>query len=368
MQTAETQRTNEEWMEARNGSKQQEDFEWIAANFDAKEQFKDATIFVTGGTGFIGSYLVKSLLCYNRIHHLNLKVVAMVRSKEKVQRIYGKLQQREELSFAWGDLRERLAYEGEIDYILHTAAVTTSKQMVDAPVDTIDIAYQGTRNVLEFAREKQAKGVVYLSSMEVYGTPDASLEWVREKDLGYVDLTNVRSSYPQGKRISESLCMAYAAQYQLPVKIARLAQTFGAGVLPEDNRVYVQFSRSAMQEQDIVLHTTGCSEGNYCYVRDVACALMMLLYTGIQGEAYNLVNEDTHMQIRQMAQLVADEVAKGKIKVQYDLPESALTYGYAPEVKMRLSGEKMRALGWQPQVGLAQMYERMIADMQMGEA
>jgi nucleoside-diphosphate-sugar epimerase len=94
----------------------------------------------------------------------------------------------------------------------------------------------------------------------------------------------------------------------------------------------------------------------------------MLLYTGIQGESYNLVNENTHMQIRQMAQLVADEVAKGKIKVQYDLPESVLTYGYAPEVKMRLSGEKMRALGWKPQVGLVQMYERMIADMQMKES
>lgn len=91
--------------------------------------------------------------------------------------------------------------------------------------------------------------MVYVSSMEVYGIPDEKKEYITEKDLGYIELENVRSSYSEGKRICECLCNAYVAEFGLPVKSARLAQTFGAGVLQEDNRVYAQFARSAMKKR-----------------------------------------------------------------------------------------------------------------------
>ena len=96
-------------------------------------------------------------------------------------------------------------------------------------------------------------------------------------------------------------------------------------------------------------------------------ALLILGYKGENGGAYNVVNEHTHMQIREMAALVSEKIAKGKIKVVFDIPESALKYGYAPSVKMKLSNAKMCALGWAPEVDLPEMYERMMADMSMGE-
>lgn len=353
--------------ECPKGSKQQEDLEHIAASSIDFSKYDNTTVFITGATGLIGSSLAKSLMCCNRIRHMNIHIAAGVRSYDKAEQIYGKLLNRPDLELYIGDITDKIAYADHVDYIFHTASVTASKMMVEHPVCTVETSYRGTYHVLELAKEKRVKGVVYVSSMEVYGTPDSNLEFIEEKDLGYIDIGNVRSSYSEGKRICECLCSAYAAEYNVPVKAARLAQTFGAGVLPGDNRVYVQFAGSVINGTDIVMHTEGTSEGNYCYIRDTVKALLLLGYEGKKGEAYNVVNEETHMQIREMAELVASEVAGGSIKVRYEIPESALAYGYAPSVKMRLSGAKLKGLGWQPEVGLKQMYQRMIADMQMGE-
>ncbi len=353
--------------ECRANSKQQEDLNLIARSEIDFEMYRNTIVFVTGATGLIGSSIVKSFLCCNRINALNVHVVAGVRSREKAEQIYGRLVNRGDMELYIGDITEPVIYSDKIDYIFHTASITTSKTMVEHPVCTIETSYLGTRNILELAREKKVSGVIYVSSMEVYGIPKQELNYVTEKDLGYIDLGSIRSSYSEGKRICECLCTAYASEYNVPVKVARLSQTFGAGVLPSDNRVYVQFAKSAIEQKDIVLHTEGKSEGNYCYIRDVIKALLLLGYKGDKGEAYNIVNENTHMQIRDMAKLVADKISKGKINVNFDIPESTLSLGYAPTVKMKLSGEKMRELGWIPEVGLQEMYERMIFDITLGE-
>ena len=131
--------------------------------------------------------------------------------------------------------------------------------MVEKPVETLMTSIEGTKNVLEFARKQKCKSVVYISSMEVYGAFEESKE-VSEKELGYIDNLKIRSNYPESKRLCENMCVAYHAEYNVPVKIARLAQTFGAGILPGENRVFAQFARSAINDKDIILHTKGLSE------------------------------------------------------------------------------------------------------------
>ena len=137
----------------------------------------------------------------------------------------------------------------------------------------------------------------------------------------------------------------------------------GAGVSYTENRVFAQFAKSAMSGSDIVLHTQGKSFGNYCYTADVVSGLLAILLRGENGEAYNVVCESATMRIAEMAQMVAQEIAGGKIQVVFDIPESALTYGYAPDVELRLDGQKLRNLGWEPKIApdLRAMYQRMIA-------
>lgn len=138
---------------------------------------------------------------------------------------------------------------------------------------------------------------------------------VDENDCGIIDIMNARSCYPMGKRMAENLCFNYFYQYGLPVKIARLAQTFGAGILETDNRVFAQFARSVINKKNIVLHTDGSSIGNYCYSADAILGLILILLNGTNGQAYNVVNEESTMTIRQMAELVATRVAGGQLQL-----------------------------------------------------
>ena len=324
----------------------------IAARFPHWEELRNKSILVTGATGLVGSMLARSLC----VAPVPITVIAHVRNEQKARAMFGDLP----IVYAVGDVTSPIEYEGGVDCILHTASVTASKTFVTAPVQTLMTAIDGTRNLLELARQKGA-AMVYVSSMEAFGITDPALERVREEDLGYIDILSVRSSYSEGKRICECLCAAYAAQYGVEVKIARLAQTFGAGVSSSDGRVFAQFTKSCLAGTDIVLHTEGKSMGNYCYTADAVLGLLTILVRGEKANAYTVVNESTSMPIREVAQLVSDTLTGGRTKVVFDIPESAYVYGYAPDVTMRLSNEKLRALGWEPEVDLPEMFRRLAA-------
>jgi nucleoside-diphosphate-sugar epimerase len=267
--------------------------------------------------------------------------------------------------FVAGDIRDAALFSDiadDFDYIFHCAAITKSADMVAKPVDIIATNVDGTRNMLELARTRHCKSFVYLSSMEVYGRTELCA--VGENDLGYLDLSNPRSSYPESKRLCEMMCMAYAAQYEIPAKVARLALIFGAGV-PNDNcdtRVANQFARSALAEKDIELHTKGNSIANCCSTSDAIRGLLTILFKGNNGEAYNIANIQASMSIRETAELVADKVCDGQIKVIVNVPDDIATRGYAPDVGHTLNADKLKALGWSPKYGLSEMFTLMLAD------
>lgn len=196
--------------------------------------------------------------------------------------------------------------------------------------------------------------------MEAYGIIDKS-EKVKENELGYLDLDNIRSCYPEGKRACECLCKGYYAEYGVPTIQIRLAQTFGAGIHYGENRVFAQFARSAMKKSPIVLHTAGKSEGNYVYTSDAVQAILFLLLHGIEGETYNITNENNHMTIYDMAKLVAKTIGGDTCEVVVDIPENAEKLGYAPDTKLYMSSRKINELGWYAKVDLNEAYVRLCA-------
>ena len=338
----------------------QEDIENIASSNEIRwKMMENATVLITGATGLIGNVLVRALSAASDKHRLNLQIIAHGRNAERG----GVLAQECGASFISGDIRKPIPPDElpeTIDYIVHCAAVTKSAEMVANPVDVISTAIDGTRNILELAKEKNCKSLVYLSSMEIYGQTD--LTEVRESDLGYLNLSNPRSSYPESKRLCEVQCAAYSAQYGVPIKIARLAQTFGAGTPSDDTRVFAQFARSAIAGKNIELHTEGKSRGNYCYTTDTIGALLQILINGKNGEAYNVANPEASATIREMAELMADEVCNGSIKAVVNVPEDIAQRGYAPDASYSLNVDKLKVLGWTPTYGLVDMYRRTIAD------
>lgn len=322
------------------------------------EELRDSTILITGATGVVGSAIVRTLFAANKKYGLGVRVLAFGRDKEKAKPLvdtYG-------AEFFEQDIRNPLVVPGNVEYIFHCAAVTKSSEMAANPVGVIETSMQGSGNALALAREKSVKSMINLSSMEVYGITDPVKPFVTEDDLGYIDLKNPRNCYPESKRMCECLCSCWYSQYGVPVKTARLAQTFGAGTPEKDSRVFAQFARSAIAGKDIILHTEGNSQGNYCYISDTVRGLFLLLLKGTDGEAYNIVNPDASVTIRQMAELVADKICENSVAVIVDKPENIEKRGYPPDTTMRLSAEKIEKLGWRPRYGLKEMYQRMILD------
>lgn len=362
--------------EAENDSFLQEDLENIAKSSECAEKLRGCGVMITGATGLIGSYLIRSLLCMNRIRGLHMKVYGLIRNKEKANQIYGRMLEREDLELLCGDItdpdfvlntdRRLEAEDAEVDYMIHAAAVTTSKVMVERPVDTILSATDGTEHMLELARRLSVRSFVYISSMEVYGNlsvyGNGTDTRATEDKMGYINPLAVRSDYPESKRMCENLCIAYLAQYGVPVRIARLAQTFGAGTLPWENRVFAQFAKSVINGTDIILHTKGLSEGNYCYSSDAVRGILTILLNGTDGKAYNVANESSHTTIAGMAEMVAHKIAGGRIKVVFDIPKEN-TYGYAADTRLTLSSDLLQSLGWRPEVSLEEAYRRLIASM-----
>lgn len=307
---------------------------------------------VTGATGYIGSMLIKYIMQSQD----GAEIIALIRDKDKAERLLPEKVKRLQV-----DLLDRGAVERLdifCDYMIHCASVTKSAEMVSHPVEVTESIVNTTQNVLRLAGKCNVKSMVYLSSMEVYGKIDCSDgHRVTERELGEVDIYRPRSCYPLGKRMAENICYSYYKEYGIPVKIARLAQTFGRGVLPDDTRVFAQFARSAQEGTDIILHTKGNSMGNYCDIEDAITGIMTILNRGTDGEAYNVVNEANTMTILQMAELVAGKIAGGKIKIVYDIPQDKDCYGYAEDTGLRLSCSKLASLGWRPEKSLEMMYQ-----------
>lgn len=332
----------------------EEDLNRIAQELKELE-LKNKSFFITGAAGLVGSVLVKALAFANDHYDLKNRIVAQVRNPQKAKKVFDGY---EGITYCVGDVRDIISYPGNVDYVIHAASETKSKNMIDFPVETLWTALSGAKNLLDFACEKKIEKMVFLSSMEVFGSVDGNQRTSEEK-LGYIDLRKVRSCYPESKRMIENMCVCYSSEYGVPVTIARLAQTFGAGVSSEDTRVFAQFAHSAMTGEDIVLHTAGTSCGNYVYTAEAATAIFTLLKKGISGECYTVANETSSMRIKDMAELVANCVADGKIRVVVDIPADK-QFGYAPDVNLKLDASKLRSLGWKPQINLEESYKRLI--------
>lgn len=339
-----------------------EDIDYIAkSNMIAWNMLEGKSILITGATGLIGSQIVFALDQYNQLNDGKIKIYALVRNVEKAEKIFEN--HGEYVKVVVGDIRSAIAIEDEIDYIIHGASMTSSKEFVDYPVETILTGMTGTDNVLRFAREKNVKSMVYLSSLEVYGVTDPDKKSVKEAEYGYIDQLVPRSSYSEGKRMAECLCISYGHEYGVPVKIARLSQTFGPGVSYSDNRVFAQFARCAIEGKNIVLKTKGETFRNYCYIRDAITGILCVLLKGKSNEAYNIANKETGINICDMAHLVADNIAQKQINVVFDIAEDLSKFGYGPTIKIALDTDKIEKLGWKAEVGIKDAFERMINSM-----
>ena len=316
-----------------------------------------AKYLITGATGLIGSALIKFLISKDNF------VVSPVRDINKAKRIFNN-NLVTNLSLLEIDLCEYLKTTNEkFDYIIHCASPTASRYFVEQPVETLRFGIDSTISVLEYSRYSPVKSIVYLSSLESYGTITDNKQILTEDIQGYVNPLDVRSSYNIVKRTCECLCHSYYSEYGVPVKIVRLTQTISPNIQPTDNRVFAQFARKAAYGEDIELHTEGISARQYIYIDDAVDAIMTVLNKGKSGDAYNAANDCTYISAKDLASFVQQNFnPAGKV-----LFKPRADMGYAPTTKLYLDTTKLRNLGWSCKYSLYDMYDILITHLQQDE-
>lgn len=301
---------------------------------------KSKSVLITGATGLIGGMLARTLLRLAEDITLYLPVRSLSRLPEDIggdARVH---------AFE-SDLVSAISVDGPVDYIVHAASPTASKELREHSDECTSFMTKSMVSLLMLARQKQVRKFMYISSMEVYTGLSGS---VTEDVQGLFDLSNPRSCYPAGKLMGESVSAEYALNNGFSAVSVRLAQTFGEGIGKSENRVFAQFAKSALAGEDIVLRTEGRSIGNYLHISDCMSALILLLQKG-KG-IYNAAGDNCHMTIRELAELTAKLLSGGKSRLAFDIAPSGT---YPPDSAYILDTSKLKALGWKPGYDVSDM-------------
>lgn len=306
------------------------------------ENLTGKTIMISGVTGLIGKFLTDLIMYKNKEEKLNCTVVGLCRNISKAQEYF--VDDSNNLLLIQQDVTNKILYDDRVDYVVHAASNTHPVQYATDPIGTIKTNVYGTNNLLEYSFDKNVDKFVLISSFEVYGKNNEK-EKIGENDYGIVDHTILRSCYPESKRMSESLTIAYSNQYNIDVSIVRLSRVFGPTMQLSSSLATAQFIKNAATDNDIVLKSDGMQLFSYNYVGDAVTAILTVLLHGKNREAYNVSDSSYDLRLKDFAQAVADSNNK---KVVFDLPDVIEKKGFSNSTMNVLDSSKLKELGWHP--------------------
>jgi nucleoside-diphosphate-sugar epimerase len=309
------------------------DLEYI---FDHTHPFwirlKDKTVFITGGTGFFGIWLLKSLLFANNKLQLNAKIVVLTRSSQRFLNKFPELVGIKELHFVDGDVKDFAHPSFQVHYIIHAAAETSSKLNIEEPLAMLDTIVQGTRHVLNYAVACKADGVLFISSGAIYGKQPSEITHIAEDFCGAPFTNDIGSAYGEGKRMAELLCTFYHKQYALNIKIARCFAFIGP-YLPLDGSFAIgNFIKDILDEKDITVKGDGRPVRSYMYVADLCIWLWTMLFNGNNVYPYNVGSEEAYT-LAQIASLVAQNNGSKVIIQDGNTLSLSATSRYVPSIE-----------------------------------
>lgn len=330
------------------------DAEQIIQENDGLKELHGKSVMVTGASGMIGSYFVYTLMKLNEDYDANIKIIPLVRNLDKLNR---QIIDDSHVIPIVQDVTKEIEWDGEIDYIIHAASPASPKIMKEKPVETNFANTLGTANTLMLARDKNAKGYLFISSREIYGQPLDNEEYFKEDSFGFIDQIVPRNAYAEGKKAAENMCVGFNKEYGLNTKIVRLAHTYGPGMSIDDGRVQADFLKNLVNGEDILLKSDGSSVRTYTYVSDAVSAMFKIMLKS-SDLVYNVSDERNEVSIRDLAQIIASISQDNKLKLVFDIDDSDEN-GYAPFKYGILSSEKIRKeLGWKAKYSVSRGFKR----------
>lgn len=293
-------------------------------------ELRGARIFITGGTGFIGCWLLEAFRHVNRQLNLDIRVTVLSRDPEAFARKAGHLAKCPEFHFIAGDIHTFDFPARDFNYLIHAATDASAQLNEVDPRRMFDTVLMGTRRVLDFAVGRGVQKMLFLSSGAVYGQQPSAMERVPETWMGAPSCNDPRAAYAEGKRAAEMLCAIYMKQFGLKVSIARVFALLGPYLPLGSHFAAGNFIRDAMQRKPVVVNGDGSPCRSYLYVSDLVVWLLATLVFGQPGKPYN-VGSDESTSVRDLAAKVAAVLGDGAVTV-LGAPDQGWNPGrYVPE-------------------------------------
>jgi UDP-glucuronate decarboxylase len=269
-------------------------------------------LLVTGGGGFLGYYLVQSILHWNDTRAAGGKINIAVYDNyaRGVPEWLEALRGRPDLELRRHDMIEPLPRDiGHFDYVVHAAGIASPIYYRAQPLKCIDANVNGLRNLLDYAvaeceRGQPLRGFLFYSSSEIYGDPLPTAIPTPENYRGNVSCTGPRACYDESKRFGETLCVVYAKQEGIPVRMARPFNNYGPGLKITDGRVISDFAKDIFAGRDIIMLSDGKPTRTFCYATDAITGYFKVLVRGSTGEPYNIGIDRPEISIANLADLV----------------------------------------------------------------
>ncbi len=287
-----------------------DDIESIIANLGADVQrFAGKTILLSGGAGFLGRHFIAVFRRLNRdVLTKPCKVISAdnyITGEQLALHEGGRHDPN--IVDMWADVSYPLPVREDLHFILHAAGVASPVYYMKYPLETIESAVQGTKNLLELARRnKDLAGFLFFSSSEIYGDPDPKSVPTPETYHGYVSSVGPRACYDESKRLGETIATVYQQRFNVPVTIVRPFNVFGPGMKHNDRRVIPMFTHEALNGRPLPVHGDGRQTRTFCYITDAITGFLQTLLRGRPGEAYNIGNSENEISMRDLTRIYGE--------------------------------------------------------------
>ena len=297
------------------------------------DELSGQRVFISGGTGFFGHWIVESLLWANDILDLDVRIVLLSRNPDAFSNNYPQLAKHPAISWIQGDVKSFEYPDGKFSYVIHAASEGNIKLAQENPLQVFNTIVDGTHHILEFARTHKTKKLLFTSSGAVYGRQPPELTHVPENYIGAPEIMDQRSAYGEGKRAAELLCNLYSHQFGFQTKIARCFAFVGPHLPLNTNYAVGNFIRDALQGGPIRIMGDGTPYRSYLYSADLTAWLWTILFNGQSCRPYNVGSEQA-VSIKELAEKVKEVIApEAEIQVlQKEQPEEK-KQRYVPSVE-----------------------------------
>jgi UDP-glucuronate decarboxylase len=324
-------------------------------------RFAGKTVLITGAAGMLPAYLVDVLVHLNDTRRLErpVEVLAVMRSPDSNENRLKHLRGRQDVQFILADASRPFEVEEKVHFYVHAASPASPAAYRADPVGTLDVNSAGTKHVLDLATRDRAESVLFFSTSEVYGSPDAKHIPTPETYVGATQWLGGRACYVEGKRFGEALCAAAWEQHETPVKIVRPFHVQGPGLRLSDGRIVAELIRMGIEGEPFALKSDGTATRTYGYVSDAAFAFLKVLLSAENGQAFNVGADTPETSMLQLATIVSQIFGRTEtVRVNTDARAAQLA-GAPDRVRPDL-GKLRERLGVVPTVALETGLERTI--------